>query len=108
MPKTDPAPMVLLMEASPASGPATFLHRKAEQAGFIVVSCSFSGNYTGTPGTVWNNSDPRVSGYEDFDYITEVINRVKASHNGSDAFITGISRACCESGKNTGVAGESR
>jgi hypothetical protein len=71
--------MVLLMEASPASGPATFLHRKAEQAGFIVVSCSFSGNYTGTPGTVWNHSDPRVSGYEDFDYITEVINRVKAS-----------------------------
>ena len=92
LPKTNTAPMILVMEASPNSDPARFLHRKAEQAGFVVVSCSFSGNSTGTPGTVWNNNNPRVTGYEDFDYITEVINRVKASDHGGDAFITGISK----------------
>jgi len=46
-----PVPMVLVMEASPNSGPAGFFHRKADQAGFILISCSFSGNSSGTPGT---------------------------------------------------------
>ncbi|MGI8745521.1 MAG: hypothetical protein ACR2NN_23700 [Bryobacteraceae bacterium] len=92
LPKTNPVPMILVMEASPGSGSAAFLHRKAEQAGFVVVSCSFSGNSTGTPGTVWNNDNPRATGYEDYDYITEVISRVKASENGNDTFITGISK----------------
>jgi poly(3-hydroxybutyrate) depolymerase len=92
LPKTAPVPMVLVMEASPASGPAAFFHRQAEQAGFVVVSCSFSGNSTGTPGTGWNADNPRISGFEDYDYITEVINRVRASDNCNDAFITGISK----------------
>jgi len=90
--RTTPAPMILVMEASPASGAAGFLNRKADQAGFVVVSCSFSGNSTGTPGTVWNNDDPRITGWEDFDYITEVIHRVRLSDNCNDAFICGLSK----------------
>jgi poly(3-hydroxybutyrate) depolymerase len=89
--RTTPVPMVLDMSAG-GSGAATFLHRKAGEAGFVVVSCSFSGNSTGTPGTVWNNDNPRISGFEDFDYIDEVINRVKASDNCDDAFVTGLSK----------------
>ena len=49
LPKTKPVPMVLVMEASPNSGPAGFFHRKADQAGFLVVSCSFSGNSSERP-----------------------------------------------------------
>jgi poly(3-hydroxybutyrate) depolymerase len=88
LPKTTPVPMILVMDSSPA----TFLHRKADQAGFVVVSCSFSGNSTGTPGTVWNSDNPRITGFEDYDYTTEVINRVRASENCNDAFITGLSK----------------
>ncbi len=87
-----PVPMILVMEASPNSGAATMLNAKAAQAGFVVVSCSFSGNSTGTPGTVWVNDNPRIVGYEDYDYTTEVINRVRASDNCNDAFIIGISK----------------
>jgi poly(3-hydroxybutyrate) depolymerase len=90
--KTTPVPMILVMEAGPASGPAGFLHRKADQAGFVVVSCSFSGNSTGTPGTVWNNHNPRITGWEDFDYTTEVIDRVRLSENCNDAFLCGLSK----------------
>ena len=82
--KTTPVPMILVMEAG---GPAGFLHRKAGQAGFLVVSCSFSGNSTGG----WNNHSPRFTGLEDYDYITEVIDRVKASDNANDAFTVGFS-----------------
>jgi poly(3-hydroxybutyrate) depolymerase len=82
--KAAPVPMILVMEAG---GPAGFFHRKADQAGFLVVSCSFSGNSTGG----FNNHNPRISGFEDFDYITEVINRVKASDNSTDAFTVGFS-----------------
>ena len=56
--KTSSVPMVLLMEGSPGSGAATFLHRKADQAGFLVVSCAIPGN---SLATVWNNDNPRVS-----------------------------------------------
>jgi polyhydroxybutyrate depolymerase len=87
LPKTGPVPVVLIM-----SGAAGLLHRKADQAGFVVAACSFSGNSTGAPGTGWNAGDPRVSGFEDFDYITEVIKRVKASDNCSDAFTVGLSK----------------
>jgi poly(3-hydroxybutyrate) depolymerase len=86
--KATPIPMVLVMDSSPA----TFLHRKADQAGFVVVSCSFSGNSTGTPGTTWNNHNPHINGFEDMDYTTEVINRVRLSDNVNDAFICGISK----------------
>lgn len=92
LPKATPVPMVLVMEAVANNGPAGFFHRKANQAGFVVVSCSFSGNYTGTPGSVWNNDDPRITGWEDMDYTTEVINRVKQSDNCNDAFICGLSK----------------
>ena len=92
LPKTTAVPMVLIMEASPNSGGAGFFHRKADQAGFIVVSCSFSGNSSGTPGTGWAADDPRIVGYEDFDYISEVIRRVRASDNADDAFIAGLSK----------------
>ncbi len=87
-----PVPMILVMEASPSSGAASMLNAKAAQAGFVVVSCSFSGNSTGTPGTVWVNDNPRIAGFEDYDYTTEVIRRVRASDNCDDAFITGISK----------------
>ena len=87
-----PVPMILVMEASPNSGAASMLNAKAAQAGFVVVSCSFSGNSTGTPGTVWVNDNPRIVGFEDYDYTTEVISRVRASDNCNDAFITGISK----------------
>jgi poly(3-hydroxybutyrate) depolymerase len=86
--KATPVPMVLVMDSSPA----TFLHRKADQAGFLVVSCSFSGNSTGAPGITWNNHNPHINGFEDMDYTTEVINRVKSSDNAKDAFICGISK----------------
>lgn len=55
-----PVPMVLVLEASPGSGPATMFNAKAVAMGFVVVSCSFSGNSTGSPGTVWNNDNPRI------------------------------------------------
>ncbi|MCL5278567.1 MAG: putative Ig domain-containing protein [Planctomycetes bacterium] len=92
--KSTPVPMILLMEHGPgcALWTASLFHRKADQAGFLVVGCSFSGNYTGTPGTVWNNDDPRITGWEDMDYTTAVIQRVRAAENGSDAFICGLSK----------------
>lgn len=90
--KNTPVPMILVMESSPNSGAASMFNSKAAQAGFVVVSCSFSGNSTGTPGTVWVNDNPRIAGFEDYDYTTEVINRVRISDNCNDAFITGISK----------------
>jgi poly(3-hydroxybutyrate) depolymerase len=87
--KATPIPMILVMEAGAGGGAATFFHRKADQAGFVVVSCAIPGN---TLGKVWNSDDPRVSGWEDMDYTTEVINRVRASENGNDAFICGLSK----------------
>lgn len=92
LPRSTPVPMVLVLEAAPNGGPAGFFHHMADLAGFLVVSCSFSGNSTGTPGTQWNADNPRISGYEDHDYLTEVINRVRASDNGNDAFIAGLSK----------------
>ena len=88
LPKTSPVPMILVMDG----GVAPFWHRKADEAGFVVVSCSFSGNSSGDPATVWINDNPRIVGYEDMDYTTEVINRVRASENANDAFITGLSK----------------
>jgi poly(3-hydroxybutyrate) depolymerase len=86
--RTTPVPMILRMECVANEGPATFLHRKADQAGFVVVSCSGSGDSTGD----WNNHNPNVTGFEDMDYTTEVINRVRLSDNGNDAFICGLSK----------------
>jgi poly(3-hydroxybutyrate) depolymerase len=85
--RTSPVPMVLV-----TLGGGAMFHRKADQAGFIVVTCAFDGNSTGNPGTQWNADNPRISGYEDYDYLTEVINRVRASENSNDAFITGLSK----------------
>jgi poly(3-hydroxybutyrate) depolymerase len=86
--KAAPVPMVLVMDSSPA----TFFHRKADQAGFVVVSCAFSGNSTGTPGTTWDNHNPCINGFDDVDYTTAVIKRVRLSDNANDAFICGISK----------------
>src|ERR1017187_1260512 len=72
LPRTNPLPMVLFMEDTPASPPASSFHRIADQAGFLMISCSFSGNSTGTPGTQWNADNPRITGYEDYDYISAV------------------------------------
>jgi poly(3-hydroxybutyrate) depolymerase len=83
------APMVLVMEAVPGSGPAGFFHRKADQAGFVVVSCAVPGN---SLGTVWNNKDPRETGFEDYDYTEAVIKAVRLSDNAGDAFICGLSK----------------
>jgi poly(3-hydroxybutyrate) depolymerase len=82
--KTTPVPMVLVTDGN---GPAGYLHRKADQAGFLVVSCSYSGN----SARGFNNGNPRITGFEDYDYITEVINRVRASDNANDAFTVGFS-----------------
>jgi poly(3-hydroxybutyrate) depolymerase len=91
--KAKPVPLVMVLEASAGSGPATFFRDIAGKAGFVVVSCSFSGNSTGTPGSVWTADDPRISGWEDFDYLSEVMRQVAASQNAGDAFMTGISKA---------------
>lgn len=87
-----PVPMVLIFEAGPDGGAAGVFNGKADQMGFVVVTCAFSGNSTGTPGSVWVNDNPRVVGWEDYDYTTEVINRVRASDNCNDAFVTGLSK----------------
>jgi poly(3-hydroxybutyrate) depolymerase len=69
------------------NGPAGFLHSKADRAAFLVVSCDYSGNSTGHV----NNGNPRETGWEDYDYLAEVIRRVKASENANDAFTVGFS-----------------
>jgi poly(3-hydroxybutyrate) depolymerase len=90
--RATPVPMLLVMEYGANGTPTGEFNAKAVQAGFVVVSCSFSGNSTGTPGKVWNNDNPRITGWEDYDYTTEVINRVKASDNCNDVFISGLSK----------------
>ncbi len=86
--KSAPAPVVVVMDG----GAPTFLHRKADEAGFVAVSASFSGNSSGTPGSGWVNDNPRIVGYEDYDYVSEVINRVRESDNCTDAFVCGLSK----------------
>jgi dienelactone hydrolase len=78
--------VIIFMGGSPG-----LFHRKADQAGFVVVGASSSGNSTGNPSKGWLAGDPRVSGFEDIDYIAEVIRRVKASENCNDAFTVGLS-----------------
>ncbi len=89
--KTAPVPMVLVFEygAGASPGSAGFLHRKADQAGFVVVACAIPGN---TLGGVWNNDDPRITGYEDMDYTDTVIDMVRQSDNCNDAFVCGLSK----------------
>jgi poly(3-hydroxybutyrate) depolymerase len=87
LPRTSPVPMLLV-----TLGGGTMFHRNAGQAGFIVATCAFAGNSSGNPGTGWNADNPRISGYEDYDYLTEVINRARVSDNANDAFITGLSK----------------
>ena len=81
--RSAPVPMILVMDGSVS----TLLHRKADQAGFVVVSCTYSGNSSGG----WIDDDPRIVSYQDFDYTDEVIRRVRASDNTSDAFTVGFS-----------------
>jgi poly(3-hydroxybutyrate) depolymerase len=92
LPMTTSVPMLLILEDSPNTGPQSFFHTRADQAGFILVSCSFSGNTSGTPGSGWIADDPRIVGYEDHDYLSAVINQVAASNNANDAFIAGVSK----------------
>ena len=86
--RTNSVPMILYLEAG-GDAPMTFAHRLADQAGFVLVSCTFQGN---SFGTVWNSDNPRISGFEDMDYATAVIDRVTLSDNGNDAFICGLSK----------------
>jgi poly(3-hydroxybutyrate) depolymerase len=86
--RATPVPMVLHMAAG-AGDIASFLHRKADQAGFLVVSCEFTGN---SDGGSWVNDNPRIAGFEDYDYISTVITRVAAAENAHDAFICGLSK----------------
>ena len=88
LPKTTPVPMILCM-SSGGDDPMTFFHRMADQAGFVLVSCSFSGN---SAGGSWNNGDPTIDGFEDMDYATAVIGRVTQSDNCNDAFMCGLSK----------------
>ena len=87
-----PVPMLLNMESTANGTPLNAFNTKANQMGFVVVSCSFSGNSTGTPGTVWINDNPRIVGWEDYDYVDAVIAAVRASDNCNDVFITGVSK----------------
>ncbi len=77
-PTTTPLPMVLIMEAN-VGGPAdgTF-NNKSAQAGFVVVTGAIPGN---SKAISWVNDYSQWVGPEDYDYTTEVINRVKASDN---------------------------
>ena len=84
--KSTPVPVIVFMGGSPV-----LFHRKADQAGFVVVAASPSGNSTGNPSKGWLAGDPKVTGFEDIDYITEVISRVKASENCKEAFTVGLS-----------------
>jgi poly(3-hydroxybutyrate) depolymerase len=97
LPKDKPAPMVLVMECRGGDLPAKFFHRKADEAGFVLVSCAIAGNSTGN--RVWVNGDPKEGGYEDIDYTTAVIDRVAAAENCKDAFLCGVSKGghmtCC-------------
>jgi len=92
LPLTTPAPMLLVLEPAVDSGPETDFHSEADRDGFILVSCSYSGNSTGTPATKWSADDPNVVGYEDVDYLSAVINQVRTSNNANDAFVTGLSK----------------
>jgi len=91
LPLTTPLPMILIMEAGPITNADGVLDAKANAVGFVVVTCRYSENSPRTPGIVSNNRHPRFSGRADFDYITEVINRVRASDHCNDAFICGFS-----------------
>lgn len=96
LPMTTPAPMVLVMECRGGDYPATFFHAAADRAGFVLVSCAIQGNSTTTPanprGSVWTDGNPRTDGFEDLDYASAVINRVKQSDNCNDAFMCGVSK----------------
>src|SRR2546423_11987896 len=69
-----PAIVVLLGSGS--------LTATADKYGFVVVTASFSGNSSGN--TSWINGDPRISGPEDYDYLDQVLQRVKTSDNVND------------------------
>jgi poly(3-hydroxybutyrate) depolymerase len=90
--KAKPVPMILVFEAGANSGPDGLFRAIAGQYGFLIVSCSFSGNSTGTPGSVWTSDSSSFAGNEDYDYVTEVIRRVREAENGSDAFVAGLSK----------------
>ena len=47
--------------------------------GGVVESCPFRATTTGTPGTACKNDNPRVTGWQDFDYTDAVIARVQSS-----------------------------
>jgi poly(3-hydroxybutyrate) depolymerase len=85
--KSTPVPLVVVLDNSTSN-----FRRLADKYGFVVAGCTFNGNSTGDPGTSWNNDNPRISGWEDFDYLDEVIRRVRASENTSDTFTTGLSK----------------
>jgi poly(3-hydroxybutyrate) depolymerase len=86
LPQTNSVPMVVVLDGASI---ASRFHSKADQYGFVVVSGSFSGN---SLGAVWNNDDPRITGFEDYDYVSAVINRVTLSDNCNDVFIMGLSK----------------
>jgi poly(3-hydroxybutyrate) depolymerase len=92
LPMDTPVPMLLVLEDGPNSGPQSVFHAEAGRAGFILISCSFSGNSSGTPGNGWTADDPDIEGYEDQDYLSAVINQVRASNNANDAFVVGVSK----------------
>ena len=84
-----PLPALLVMEYSPGGAAISSFNAKSAQAGFVVVTCSINGN---SVGSGWIVDDPLWVGYEDFDYTSEVISRVRASDNCNDFFICGLSK----------------
>jgi poly(3-hydroxybutyrate) depolymerase len=91
--KATPVPVVLFMTAELGNaGPVGYFHRQAGQAGFISVTCTAGGKANGDPSAGWDNQNPRTTGWDDIDYISEVISRVKQSDNCNDAFVCGFSK----------------
>lgn len=86
---TNILPLVLCM-SSGGDEPMTFYHTMADQAGFVLASCSFKGNYQTVAS--WNSDDPAINGPDDMDYTTSVIDQVTRSNNCGDVFICGLSK----------------
>ena len=67
LPKTAAVPLVVVLDGSTSN-----FQRQADHYKFVVAGCNFAGNSTGNPASSWNNDNPRIAGWEDFDYLDEL------------------------------------
>lgn len=89
LPKSKPAHMILVFAAVGNSGADGLFRDVAAKAGLLVISCAFTGN---SDGGSWVNDNSVFAGNDDYDYVAEVIRRVRESENGTDAFVAGLSK----------------